>query len=96
MSATDTGADAVERLAVGLDDYATMVEHALPGGDVMAASARETAATLRALVQERDRLREALRRIASECGRARGDQGHRDASRFAFAVAYKAAGEGSD
>jgi hypothetical protein len=47
-----------------------------------------------ALLDERDRLREALRKIARECGRARGDQGHRDASRFAFATAYKAAGEG--
>lgn len=40
------------------------------------------------------RLRTALRKIVQECGRARGDQGHRDASRFAFATAYKAAGEG--
>lgn len=47
-----------------------------------------------AQVAEIARLREALRKIVRECGRARGDQGHRDASRFAFAVAYKAAGEG--
>lgn len=35
------------------------------------------------------RLREALQRIRSETGRARGDQAHRDASRFAFAAAAK-------
>lgn len=48
----------------------------------------------RHLREEVKRLREALRRIVQECGRARGDQGHRDASRFAFATAYKAVGEG--
>ena len=41
-------------------------------------------------VEENERLKEALREIVKECGRARGDQGHRDASRFAFAAAYKA------
>lgn len=46
-----------------------------------------------AQVAEIGRLRTALRRIVQECGRARGDRGHRDASRFAFATAYKAAGE---
>jgi hypothetical protein len=56
VTTTDTSAEAVERLAAWHERDAQRFAPSMPGREFR----RETAATLRALLAERDRLREAV------------------------------------